>query len=457
MKRERAERVERAAPQWNEDAEQSVLSAIFMDNKAADAARTMLHPEHFYSGAHRRIYEAMCTLLDRGAVVDPLTVSHALAEASQLEAVGGKDYLGFLIDAVPTAANIEYHAKIVREIADRRALVSQLEETAKALRAGDVGLRDAATDLQSKLLPIAVESKWKGFVHVKDDLWPMMEDLETRMKADSDRHAIPTGFPEIDGPLGGGPQRGELVFLCGVPGGLKTATAMNIALNVVRDSEHRIGAAIVSAEMSRRKLHQRNIARLAMVDFTLIRKAELHDTDFSRLAMAAGMMSHMPLWVDETPRPVVGETIAKCRHLKSKHPEIGLFVVDFIQQMQRLLQATKHDNRALDLTDISYQLAAAGKELDALFIATCQVDAAIVDGREDKRPRLQDMRWSQGMREAGDLIGLCYRDKTYNPEAPDTLELNFAKARDAEPFIVTLNWIGRHMHLDSPKRRALGR
>jgi replicative DNA helicase len=303
---------------------------------------------------------------------------------------------------------------------------------------------------------VSVQSGRPGFTPTKDDLWPMMEDIERRMQADNDKNVVPTGYPEIDEPLGGGPQRGELIFLCGVPGGLKTATAMNIATNVVRDSEGRIGAAIVSAEMSRRKLHQRNIARIAQVDFSAIRKATLHDDDFPRLARAAGEMSHWPMWVDETARPVIGETAAKCRHLKSQHAEIGVIVVDFIQLMQRRMSTRDDDNRALELTDIAYQLAALGKELEAVVIATCQVDAAKVEERGDKRPRLGDLRWSQGMREAGDFIGLCYRDKTYNadPMSADTLEINFAKARDAEPFIVTLNWTGKYMHLDSPKRRA---
>lgn len=447
------------APLWSEDAEQCVLSAIFMDNKAAVAARVALEPEHFYAGQNRRIYATMCALLDRGQVVDPVTVFTEIALASQVEEIGGKDYLGFLLDVVPTAANIAYHAGIVREFADRRALVATLDETSAMLRAGDVGLKEAASDLQSKLLPVAMQSQARGFVHTREDLWPMMEDIEERMHSDALKNVVPTGYPEIDDALGGGPQRGEILFIAGVPGGLKTATATNIAVNVVRDSDMKIGVAIVSAEMSRRKLHQRNIARVAMVPFNAIRKAQLQDDHFPRMSRAAGEMAHWPLWVDETPRPVVGDTLAKCRNLKHQHPEIGLFIVDFIQLMQRRMTTKEDDNRALELTDIAYQLAGAGKELNAVMIATCQVDAQKVDSRSDKRPRLGDLRWSQGMREAGDHIALCYRDATYNPEPTnaDTLELNFAKCRDAEPFVATLNWIGTHMHLDSPKRRASGR
>jgi replicative DNA helicase len=451
----------RTPPLWDEDIEQSVLAALLMDGSVADAARLIVAPEHFYAQRHARLFEAMLAVLDAGARLDPHTLCDELTRRGTLEACGGKEYVGYLMDAVPTAANIEYHARIVRDFADRRATIAALRDAAEVIATREQPLRDTAAALQSTLLPIAAESGRRGFVHVKEDLWPLMEAIEARARGDAASNLIPTGYPEIDDAIGGGFRRAELVFLAGVPGGLKTATAMNIAINVANEAEDvcraPVGAAIVSAEMTRAELHERNLARLGQVPYGALRNGRLADADYPRLARAAGMLGNLPLWVDETPRPTLDDTAAKCRHLKSQHPEIGLVVVDFVQLMQHRMGPRQETNRALELTDISYGLAGLAKELDVVMLATCQVDAQSVDRREVKRPRLEDLRWSQAMREAGHFIGLCYRPAMYDPDAPDDLDINFAKARGAPPFQATLHWIGQFMMLDSRRRRARDR
>lgn len=437
-------------PPYSEDAEHSVLGAMLMDNATIATATTVLDDGAFYAEKNRRIFRAMCRVYDRGVIVDPISLSEELIAHSELEAAGGKEYIGFLVDVVPTAASVEYHAAIVRDKAVRRQLIATLVEGVHAAYDESIPVRDLAAELQSKITPLAADPKGEGFVHVKDDLWPLMESLEQKSRGVLGASTVYTGYPEIDD-NSGGLQRGELVFLCGVPGGLKTAAATNMMLNVARDTEY--GAAIVSAEMMRRRLHERNLARLAQVSYSSIRAGTLQQEDFARLAHGAHVLSKLPLWADQTPQPTIASVVAKCRHLKDLHPTIALFVVDYVQ----LLTAGRdEDNRSLELSKISYTLAGLAKELDVLVLATCQVDAAAIENRSDKRPRLGDLRWSQAMREAAHWIGLCYRDQTYNPNplAADTLEVNFAKARDAEPFKVLLNWTGQHMHLDSPKRRA---
>lgn len=438
-------------PPYSEDAEQAVLSAVMMDNAAMVTVMAILDDTMFYAERHRRIFRSMTRLAAQRTRIDPITLSHELEAHGELEASGGKDYLGYLIDAIPTAANVEYHAEIVRDKAQRRRVIDELQRGVVGAYDESIPIRELATSLQASLLPLAADKRGEGFVHVKDDVWPMMEALEARSLGKLGTATVPVGYPEID-EYSGGLQRAELVFLCGVPGGLKTAAAVNMMVNVSRDVG--LGSAIVSAEMTRQKLHERTLSRLSQVSYSAIRAGKLQDADFPHLARAAGELVRLPLWADQSARPTIASVMAKCRQLRDQHPELALLVVDYVQLLT--VGGRREENKALDLTDISYALQGLAKELNVLIVATCQVDAAAIEARDDKRPRQGDLRWSQAMREAAHFIGLCYRDQTYNkdPLGPDTLEINFAKARDAEPFKVLLNWQGQFMLLDSPKRRA---
>jgi replicative DNA helicase len=169
------------------------------------------------------------------------------------------------------------------------------------------------------------------------------------------------------------------------------------------------------------------------------------------------MLLSLPLWTDETPTPNIGDIIAKCRARKAEHPEIGLVVVDFIQLVQNQIAGDRRmrdENRSAELSKISYALQALAKELDVAVIATCQVDAAAIEQRTDKRPKLGDARWSQGMREAAHLFATAYRPKMYDETAPDTIELSFLKCRDDSPFVATLDWRGAFMQIRSRSREG---
>ena len=444
-------------PPHDEPLEQAVLSAMLLDERVIDGVAALLPADAFYRTAHRLVFEAIVAVHARGAALSPFTLATELADTGRLDAAGGREFIGYLLDAVPGAANVLDHAAIVRAHHARRTLAAQLQQAAHALTADRADARETAQAVFSQLLPFTMEGPGakRGFVHVKDDLWPILEELEAR-RGGGERRGIPTGYPELDDPIGGGLQSGELMFLAAVPGGLKTAVAINIALNVA--DEARVGAAIVSAEMTRQKLHERNLATVGRVPFAAMRSGAFEDDHWPRLANAAGRLSRLPLWVDQTPRPAIGDVMAKCRALKGQHAEIGLVVVDFIQLLQRSAKGSRREeeNRSQELTDICYSLAGLAKELEVAMIATCQVDAANIEKRDDKRPRLGDLRWSQAMREAGHFVGLLYRPKMYTrePFGPDTLEIDFAKARDAEPFRATLLWEGKYMRVDSLKRRA---
>jgi replicative DNA helicase len=446
-------------PPFSEDAEVSLLSAILIEAETLDRVRAIVREEDFYYARHRLLFTVCASLHDRGVIPDPITVSNLLLAEGTLSKAGGREYLGYLMDAVPTTANAPYHASIIREKAERRRLIEKLNLAMNELWSGPSSVHDVAVALSDVLTPAAVSADRVGFVHVSEDLVPTIEDVENKKTGVGSEFTIATGYPEIDEAIDGGMERGDLMVIAGVPGGCKTAAAMNIALNVVRDHEDDPrGAAIVSAEMNRRKLMRRNLATVGRIDFTALKTGALNPQEWHRLTKAAMDLKGRHLWTDQTPSPAIEDIIAKVRALKKDHPTIALVIVDFIQLVQRALakKNMRDENRSLELTAISYTLKEMAKNLDVAVIATCQVDAAGIDKRSDKRPHLADARWSQGMREAADLFALVYRDKQYNPDpmAADILELNFEKARDSKPFKANLVWQGNHMRVTSASRES---
>lgn len=431
------------------DAEVAVLSACLSDARALMPARELIDANAFFGQPHRRIFAAIIALAERGVTPDPITVSDYLDRRGDLESVGGKGYLGNLLDAIPTTANVIYHATIVREKADLRRLIDRAEAAAQAAFDGRLTAAAIAADLQRDVLPFSTGER-VGFVRVKDDLWSVMEEIENAQAGQRSVRVVPTGYLEIDANTSGGFERGHFVVLAGVPGSAKTGAALNIALSVAR-AEEPVGVLFVTAEMTRRQLIKRSLANLSQVELSRIRKGAMRDDDSPRLARGSGYLATLPLWLDETPTPDIGAIVAKCRAKKAEEPSVGLIVVDFIQLVQRAQEAKRmrDDNRSAELTNISYTLGALAKELDVVVIATSQVDGAAIEKRNDKRPQLGDARWSQGMREAAHLMATVYRPAMYDGSLPDTIELAFQKGRDDPPFSATFDWVGKHMLMRS--------
>lgn len=438
-------------PPYSEDAEQAVLSAMLTDQSAILRALEVVDDTMFYAERHRRIFRAMVSITERGGVVDPLTVSDELGRCGELESSGGKDYIGFLVDVVPIGAHVEDHARIVRAKADLRALIEHTQAALHDAYAGERPAADIAADLQRTVLPLSIDTSRAGFVAVKDDLWAVMEDIESAARGGRSARVIPTGYAEIDERIAGGFERGHFIVLAGVPGSAKTTVALNFALNVAT-ADPPIGVAFVSAEMSRESLIKRSLSNLSQVPLASIRSGCLRDDEYARLSRGAACLSAARLWVDQAATPDIGSIMAKCRKEKADHPEIGLVIVDFIQLVQRKMDRDRRgrdENRSAELTAISYGLQGLAKELDVAVIATSQVDAAAIESRADKRPKLGEARWSQGMREAAHLFATVYRPRMYNPEAFDTIELDFQKGRDDPPFVARFDWNGQYMLMKS--------
>lgn len=422
----------------DEDAEQAVLSALLMGNdRTAVTARAELPPSAFYFERHRHLYEAMLAVHNDGAVIDPLSVASKLERQGRLDQCGGKDYLGYLLDVVPTDVNVTHHARLVRDEASRRAIVEILTSSARILVEEGLTARDAAQRVFNALLPHTVDGHSPGFRHVKEFLWSTMEAIEKRTQVGNG--GLLTGYSAIDNHTGGF-RPTELVILGGAEKSGKTAIALNIAQRILERGE--VGAGVISAEMSAESLVERTLSRKSGVQIIRMAKGEIRDDDFPKLARAAGEVASWPLHIDDEAEPALSDVIARASHLKAMHPEIGLIVVDFLQ----LVTARERgQNESAELKRIAYGLKGLAKRLGVVVIAPCQVNSKEVEDLKVPKPRLKDLQGSSGMRQAADFIGLVYREKLYNDLADDSLEIDFAACRRTPSFLARLRFDGSTM------------
>jgi replicative DNA helicase len=395
-------------PPYSEDAEQAVLSAMLIDQDAVLRAVEHVNDTMFYAERHRRLFRAMVTITERGGVVDPLTLSEELLRRGELEASGGKDYIGFLVDAVPTAANIEYHAQIVRE----KAILRRLIEVSTSIVAEAFEGKSTATELldeaESKIFLVSQQQTKDGFTRIKELLWPTMERIEALQRGGKTVTGVASGFGDLD-ELTSGFQPSDLVIVAARPSMGKTAFTLNVAQHAA--IEHNIPVAFFSLEMSKESLVQRMLTSEARIDAQRLRKGLLRDDDFPRLARAAGILSSAPVWIDDTPGMTLLEMRSKARRLKAESG-IGLVIVDYLQLMQG---PSNSESRQQEVSQISRGLKALAKELKVPVVALSQLSRAPEQRTGDnKRPQLSDLRESGAIEQDADLIMFLYRQEFYD-------------------------------------------
>jgi replicative DNA helicase len=406
-------------PPWSEDAEQAVLSAMLIDQDAILRATEHVDDTMFYREGHRRIFRAMVAISERGDVVDPLTLSEELQRRGELDASGGKDYIGLLVDAVPTSANVEYHAKIVRE----KALLRRLIEASTDIVAEAFDARQTAGDLldhaESRIFEISQQRGREGFTRIKELLWPTMERIEALQRGGKSITGVPSGFSDLD-ELTSGFQASDLVVVAARPSMGKTAFILNIAQHAA--IEHNIPVALFSLEMSKESLVQRMLTGEARVDAQKLRKGMLRDDDFPRLARAAGILAQAPIFIDDSPGITLLEMRSAARRLRAD-ANIGLVVVDYLQLIQSTVNA---ENRTQEISQISRSLKALAKELAVPVVALSQLSRA-TEQRTDKRPQLSDLRESGAIEQDADLVMFIYRQEMY--EGPTDKDGNSLEGR----------------------------
>lgn len=393
-------------PPQNIEAEQSVLGGILIENKAINRVMEILTEDDFYREAHRKIYSAIINLSERDEPADLITLTNELKRMNQLESVGGASYIASLIDSVPTAANIEYYARIVKEKSILRRLIQTSTEiiTQCYEEQGDV---EAFLDEAERAIFEISERRIKpSFYPIREIVKSSFKTIERLYEKKELVTGVPSGFKELDQKTAGF-QPSDLIIVAGRPSMGKTAFCLNLAQYAA--IEKRIPVAIFSLEMSKEQLVLRMLCSEAMVEGTRLRTGFLHESDWPKLTLAAGNLSDAPIFIDDTPALSILELRAKARRLNAEHG-LGMIIIDYLQLMRG---RSKAESRQQEISEISRSLKALAKELNIPVIAVSQLSRK-TEERTGNRPQLSDLRESGAIEQDADLILFLYRDEVYN-------------------------------------------
>ena len=393
-------------PPQNLEAEQSILGGILLDNHALDSVLEILIHKDFYNEPHRKIFATIVELSDRNEPIDLITLSNILKDKKQLDQVGGMAYLASLVDNVPSAANIAYYAKIVKEKSILRHLIGTATEILNKSYDTGAAVDEVLDEAEHAIFEIAENKIRPAFSPIKDIIKDSFKTIEKLFERKDLITGVPTGFAKIDD-LTSGLQKSELIIVAGRPSMGKTAFALNIAQHAAMEAG--IHVAIFSLEMTKEHLAMRMLSSEARVDSQRLRKGFLGETDWPKLTTAAGRLSEAPLFIDDTPAITVLEMKAKSRRLKAESG-LGLIILDYLQLMR---SGSFKDSREQEISEISRSLKALAKELNVPIVALSQLNRKVED-RTNRRPQMADLRESGAIEQDADVIAFIYRDEVYN-------------------------------------------
>jgi replicative DNA helicase len=380
---------------------------MLMDQDAILRAAEHVDDTMFYREQNRRMFRAMIAISERGEVVDPLTLAEELSRRGELEAGGGKERIGELIDAVPTSANVEYHAKIVKEKALQRRLIETCTALVSEAFEGKTTAAELLDDAEHRIFQVSQQRGMQGFTRIKELMWPTMERIEALQRGGKTITGVPSGFTDLD-EMTSGFQPADLVIVAARPSMGKTAFILNVAQYAA--IEQKTGVAIFSLEMSKESLVQRMLTAEARVDAQKLRKGMLRDDDFPRMARAAGILSSAPIWIDDAAGITLLEIRSKARRLKADS-DIGMVIVDYLQLVQGPASA---ESRQQEISQISRSFKMLAKELGVPVIALSQLSRAPEQRAGDHRPQLSDLRESGAIEQDADLVMFIYRQEVYD-------------------------------------------
>jgi replicative DNA helicase len=429
---------ERTLPH-NLEAERSVLGAILLHNDAFNLAAEVIDSNDFYRDAHRRIFERMVKLAERGDAIDLVTLKDELGRAGEIDEVGGPAYIAALVDGVPRSTNVEHYARIIKEKSTLRRLIfsaNRILSTAyDAEEEADVILDQA----EHAIFAIADDKVRDGFVPLRNLAQGSLDTIERLHARKELITGVPTGFIDLD-EMTSGLQPSDLVIVAARPSMGKTSLVLNVAQHVGTKTGRTVG--VFSLEMSKEQLFLRMLTAEARIDAHRLRGGFLGERDWGRLAQAIGTLSEAKVFIDDTPSIGVLEMRAKCRRLKAEH-DLHLVIVDYIQLMQG---RGRFENRTLELASISRSIKGLAKELNVPIVVLSQLSRA-PESRSDHRPQLSDLRESGALEQDADVVVFIYRadvyaDKGATPaEADGVAELIIGKQRNGPTGVVKLAFI----------------
>lgn len=395
-------------PPNSQEAEQAVLGALLIDHEAANTVSSLVRPEYFYDGNNKIIFETMLGLYEERKPIDLLTLTHALKKKKKYEAIGSSTYLTTLASAVPTAANIDHYAEILRETYVRRTLI-RIAANMTDMSFGDQAADELLDQMEQNIFSLSQESVNQDFIHVRDALTVSFDKLDELHRKQSAYRGIETGFVDLDIILSG-LQDSNLIVLAARPGQGKTAFVVNVAQHVAANLKIPVG--VFSLEMSQEELVDRLLISQANIDAWKLKTGKLSEDDFEKLSGAMGELAEAPIYIDDTPGISITEMRSKARRLQIEHG-CKLLIVDYIQ----LVNPGRHlENRVQEVSFISRSLKNLARELKIPVVAVSQLSRA-VEHRGERKPQLADLRESGAIEQDADVVVFLYtKEEEFTPQ-----------------------------------------
>lgn len=428
------------APPSSNQAEQALLGGLMLDNSSWDRIADLVAAPDFFRPDHRLIFSAIEGLAERSQPADPVTLGEYLASRGELADAGGAGYLGDLVTDTPSAANVTYYARIIRERALLRRLIEVGNEIASsAYRPEGRPIAELVDEAERRVFEIAErgQRRGSGFVRLNEVLKSTIDRLDSLHQSQGALTGLPTGFTLLD-EYTSGLQGGDLIIIAGRPSMGKTTLALNIAENAALGAGK--SAAVFSMEMSVEQLAFRMVASLGRVDQSHLRNGRFGDDDWPRIHGAIQQMAEAPIYIDDTPSMTPTEVRARARRLQRERG-LDLIVIDYLQLMR---VAGSAENRATEISEISRSLKGLARELRVPVIALSQLNRS-VESRTDKKPVMSDLRESGAIEQDADLILFIYRDEVYNHDSPrkGIADINVAKQRNGPTGEFPLTFLGK--------------
>ncbi|MFZ9504876.1 MAG: replicative DNA helicase [Cyclobacteriaceae bacterium] len=425
------------------DLEESILGALMLEKNALTSVVEFLRPEHFYREQHQQIYQAILDLFKSSEPVDMRTVVAQLRKNGTLEVVGGAFYIAELTSRVSSAANIEYHARIIIELAIKRELIQISSRIQQEAYEDTNDVFELLDKTEQSIFKISDSNLRKNYDSMHSLMHKAIKELQEKKNHKDGLTGVPTGFSRLDR-ITSGWQKADLVIIAARPGMGKTAFVVSAMRNAAVDFKHPV--AIFSLEMSSVQLVNRLISAEAELESEKLKKGNLEQFEWAQLIHKTDRLSSAPIFIDDTPALSILELRAKCRRLKAEH-NISLIIIDYLQ----LMKGEPGGNREQEIASISRALKGIAKELDVPVIALSQLSRGVETRGGDKRPQLSDLRESGSIEQDADIVMFLYRPEYYkitvdedNNPTQGMAEVIVAKHRNGSLDTVKLKFIGKY-------------
>lgn len=395
----------------NIEAEQAVLGSMFLSKYALQKAVENLSYDFFYLDSHSKIFTVLSDLDEKHIPIDITTVTAELDKRKWLKLIGDVDYLSEIINVVPSAANIDEYVKIVNEKAILRRLIGEATQIVTDSYNGSEDITEILDKAEQKILNVVKTRRATEFRTIQDVLFKTQSDLEKLAKNKGEITGIASGFYDLD-KITTGFHANELIIIAARPAMGKTAFALNMATHIAMNSDKTV--ALFNMEMGAEQLATRMLSSVGQIDGYKLRSGKLENNDWKRINEAISRLADTKMYVDDTPGMTISEIRAKCRRLASSEDGLGIVIIDYLQLING--SARYAGNRQQEVSEISRALKMLAMELEIPVIALAQLSRT-VDGREDKRPILSDLRESGSIEQDADIVAFLYRDDYYNKES----------------------------------------